>query len=116
MTMPVRPEPPAQWTRQFWPYKVSFNHILLSIHRYLFLSCYYLRQVVSQIQDVVDQVSGRWDLEIRDSAVVDGQATLVPVEVEESVHPGILLELLLLREHTDDLQICLLYTSPSPRD
>ena len=64
-----------------------------------------LDQVVGDVQDVVDEIARGGDLEVGDGSVVVLEAALVVVKLEEPVHPGVLLELELLRQDEDDLEL-----------
>ena len=57
--------------------------------------------MVGEVEDVVDKVSRGWDLEVGDGPVVDDEAALLAVELEEALHPAVLGKLLLLRQGTD---------------
>ena len=45
------------------------------------------------------------DLEVRDSSVVDGEAALLLVELQQPVHAAVLLELVRLRQHKHHPQL-----------
>ena len=60
-----------------------------------------LGEVVDQVQDVVDEVPLGGDLEVRNGSVVDDQSTLLFVELQQSVHAAVLLELVGFGEDED---------------
>ena len=64
-----------------------------------------LGEVVDQVQDVVDEVALGWDLEVRDGSVVDNEAALLLVELQQPVHAAVLLELVRLRQHKHHPQL-----------
>ena len=45
------------------------------------------------------------DLEVRDGSVVDGEAALLLVELQQPVHAAVLLELVRLRQHKHHPQL-----------
>ena len=64
-----------------------------------------LGEVVDQVQDVVDEVPLGGDLEVRNGSVVDDQSTLLFVELQQSVHATVLLELVGLGQDEDNTEL-----------
>ena len=64
-----------------------------------------LGEVVDQVQDVVDEVPLGGNLEIRNGSVVDDQSTLLFVELQQTVHAAVLLELVGLGQDEDNTEL-----------
>ena len=63
----------------------------------------YLRKMIGEVNNVVDQVPMGGDLEVWDGPVVDRQSALVTVKIEQAIVARILLKFLGLGQHTSDL-------------